>query len=85
MSSTLVKPAPPSIVRPSLAKAPNTAAVLGIILATYLMIILDVSVVIAALPNIQSSLALLLHEPVVGAERLHAELRRPAAARRARR
>lgn len=56
MSSTLVKSAPPSISRPSLAKAPNTAAVLGIILATYLMIILDVSVVIAALPNIQSSL-----------------------------
>jgi EmrB/QacA subfamily drug resistance transporter len=56
VSSTLVKPALPSVTRPSLARAPNTAAVLGIILATYLMIILDISVVIAALPKIQSSL-----------------------------
>ncbi|MDX6599849.1 MAG: hypothetical protein QOE87_3736 [Gaiellales bacterium] len=56
MSSTLVKTARPSSVRPPLAKAPNTAAILGIILATYLMIVLDVSVVIAALPKIQSSL-----------------------------
>ena len=54
MSSVLVKTAP--LVRPPLTKAPNTAAVLGIILATYLMIVLDVSVVIAALPQIQSSL-----------------------------
>ena len=54
VSSALVKTAP--LVRPPLAKAPNTAAVLGIILATYLMIVLDVSVVIAALPKIQSSL-----------------------------
>jgi EmrB/QacA subfamily drug resistance transporter len=54
VSSTLVKTAP--LVRPPLVKAPNTAAVLGIILATYLMIVLDVSVVIAALPNIESSL-----------------------------
>jgi EmrB/QacA subfamily drug resistance transporter len=55
VSSVFVKTAP-SLVRPSLVKAPNTAAVLGIILATYLMIVLDVSVVIAALPKIQSSL-----------------------------
>jgi EmrB/QacA subfamily drug resistance transporter len=56
VSSTLVKTARPSSVRPPLVKAPNTAAILGIILATYLMIVLDVSVVIAALPKIQSSL-----------------------------
>jgi EmrB/QacA subfamily drug resistance transporter len=55
VSSVFVKTAP-SLVRPSLVKAPNTAAVLGIILATYLMIVLDVSVVIAAIPKIQSSL-----------------------------
>jgi EmrB/QacA subfamily drug resistance transporter len=55
--SVLTKPA---LVRPSLLReaerAPNPTAVLGIVLATYLMIVLDVSVVIAALPKIQSSL-----------------------------
>jgi EmrB/QacA subfamily drug resistance transporter len=35
---------------------PNTRAVLGIILATYLMIVLDISVVIAALPKIHQAL-----------------------------
>jgi EmrB/QacA subfamily drug resistance transporter len=54
--STLVKTAPHTVSRPPLVKAPHTAAILGIILATYLMIVLDISVVIAALPNIQSSL-----------------------------
>ncbi len=56
MSPTLVKTAPSPVSRPPLAKAPHTAAILGIILATYLMIVLDISVVIAALPNIQTSL-----------------------------
>jgi EmrB/QacA subfamily drug resistance transporter len=57
VSSVLDKPV---LVRPALSRsaerAPNPTAVLGIVLATYLMIVLDVSVVIAALPKIQSSL-----------------------------
>ncbi|MDX6573115.1 MAG: hypothetical protein QOC86_2271, partial [Gaiellales bacterium] len=36
--------------------APNATAVLAIILATYLMIVLDISVVIAALPKIHRAL-----------------------------
>ena len=57
MTSTLVKTAPARpIVRPQLERKPNTGAILGIILACYLMIVLDISVVIAALPDIQSSL-----------------------------
>ena len=86
MSPTLVKPVPTlkSIAAPA-ARAPNPAAVLAIILASYLMIVLDVSVVIAALPKIQTTLRLLAHRPLLGAERLHADVRRPAAARRARR
>src|SRR4029078_6608999 len=35
---------------------PNAAAVLGIILACYLMIVLDISVIIAALPKIHAAL-----------------------------
>ena len=49
------------------------------------MIILDVSVVITALPEHPRGARLLAHRPVVGAERLHPDLRRPAAARRPRR
>ena len=57
MTSTLVKTAPPRpIVRPQLERKHNAGAILGIILACYLMIVLDISVVIAALPDIQSSL-----------------------------
>jgi EmrB/QacA subfamily drug resistance transporter len=55
--STLVKLAP---VRQSIARepggAPNAAAVLAIILACYLMIVLDISVIIAALPKIHRAL-----------------------------
>ena len=54
--STLVKAPERPLVRPRLEKPHNTAAILGIILACYLMIVLDVSVVIAALPKIQSAL-----------------------------
>ena len=57
MSPTLVKPVPAlkSIAVPA-ARAVNPTAVLAIILATYLMIVLDVSVVIAALPKIETTL-----------------------------
>ena len=56
VSPTLTQPV---LVRPPLGlprRSPNPAAVLGIVLACYLMIVLDVSVVIAALPKIQSTL-----------------------------
>jgi EmrB/QacA subfamily drug resistance transporter len=55
VSSTLVTRPTRTIVRPPLERT-NSAAVLAIILATYLMIVLDISVIIAALPKIQSSL-----------------------------
>jgi EmrB/QacA subfamily drug resistance transporter len=57
VTSTLVKLAP---IRKSVARepagAPNAAAVLAIILACYLMIVLDISVIIAALPKIHRAL-----------------------------
>ncbi|MDX6628859.1 MAG: hypothetical protein QOH00_1105 [Gaiellales bacterium] len=57
MTPTLVKHAP---VRKSLGRessaAPNATAVLAIILACYLMIVLDISVIIAALPKIHRAL-----------------------------
>jgi EmrB/QacA subfamily drug resistance transporter len=57
VTPTLVKTAPARpVIRPQLERKPNTAAILAIILACYLMIVLDISVVIAALPKIQSSL-----------------------------
>jgi EmrB/QacA subfamily drug resistance transporter len=57
VTSTLVKLAPlrKSIDRGA-GSAPNTTAVLAIILATYLMIVLDISVIIAALPKIHRAL-----------------------------
>ena len=58
--------------------------VLAIILASYTMIVLDISIVITALPQIQRELGVLGDRAVVGPERLPARLRRPAAARRAR-
>ena len=57
MSPTLVKHAPAlKSIRPPAERAANPAAVLAIILACYLMIVLDVSVVITALPKIQTTL-----------------------------
>jgi EmrB/QacA subfamily drug resistance transporter len=56
VSSTLVKAPAQPLVRPELERTPNTAAVLAIVLSTYLMIVLDISVIIAALPKIHSSL-----------------------------
>ena len=57
MTPTLVKQAPVlNSIRLPVERATNQTAVLAIILACYLMIVLDVSVVIAALPKIQSSL-----------------------------
>jgi EmrB/QacA subfamily drug resistance transporter len=58
VTPTLVKQHAP--LRKSIARepsgAPNATAVLAIILATYLMIVLDISVVIAALPKIHRAL-----------------------------
>ena len=68
-------PAPAAVARP------HPALVLGVILATYLMIVLDLSVIITALPSIAQSLTS-RPPPHLGPERLRADLRRPAAARR---
>ena len=55
MTPTLVKQAPAlKSIRRRWRGATNQTAVLAIILASYLMIVLDVSVVIAALPKIHS-------------------------------
>jgi len=57
MSSTLIERVPEQ-GRPagSAGKAPHPALVLSIILATYLMIILDATIIITALPNIHRAL-----------------------------
>ncbi len=68
----------------SKSSAPNPNFVLAIILGCYLMIILDVSVVITALPNIHRDLGFSDPGALLGPERLHPHLRRPAAARRPR-
>ena len=59
----------------------NPKVVLAIILATYLMIILDATIVITALPDIHHGPPLLLDRSLLGAERLHADLRRAPAPR----
>ena len=55
---------------------------LALVLGAQLMIILDVTVVNIALPSIAHGLHFSASQPVLGAQRLHADLRRPAAARR---
>ena len=60
----------------------HPAVVLSIILATYLMIILDATIIITALPRIHEALGFSADRSVVGAERLHAHLRRVPPARR---
>src|SRR5580700_11944722 len=57
MTSTLTErvPAPPTAPAPSF-RAPNPKFVLAIILATYLMIVLDATIVITALPKIHRAL-----------------------------
>jgi len=57
MSSTLVERAPTPGTSRTRDTASNSPLVLGIILATYLMIILDATIVITALPKIQRALA----------------------------
>ena len=64
---------------------PSTGVVLAVILVGYLLILIDVSILMAALPTHPAPTSASRHRPVVGAERLHADLRRAAAARRARR
>jgi len=49
-------PAFPTVLKPRPAARPNSALVLAIILGSYLMVVLDVSVVITALPNIHRAL-----------------------------
>jgi EmrB/QacA subfamily drug resistance transporter len=56
VTPTLAQAPARPLVRAKLETRPNTTAVLAIILATYLMIVLDISVIIAALPKIHSSL-----------------------------
>jgi EmrB/QacA subfamily drug resistance transporter len=57
MPSTLTKPAPVRVCTTrAAASAPNPSVVLAIILSCYLMIVLDVSVIITALPKIHSAL-----------------------------
>ena len=56
MSSTLVARAPAPVTAPAGRRAPNPSLVLAIILATYLMIILDATIVITALPKIHRAL-----------------------------
>jgi EmrB/QacA subfamily drug resistance transporter len=56
MPSTLLERAPARLSRSRPQGAPNQALVLAIILATYLMIILDATIVITALPKIHRAL-----------------------------
>ena len=54
----------------------------AVISAAQLMVVLDGTIVNIALPHIQTDLGFSQAQPVVGRHRLHARLRRPAAARR---
>jgi EmrB/QacA subfamily drug resistance transporter len=56
MSSTLVERAPEPVTPTAPVRATNRSLVLAIILATYLMIILDATIVITALPRIHKAL-----------------------------
>jgi hypothetical protein len=49
--------------------------VLVIILVSYTTIVLDISIVITALPKIHYALGFFLHRPVLGAERVTARTR----------
>ena len=55
---------------------------LALLCSAFFMVILDVAIVNVALPSIQADLDFSQHEPAVGRERLRADLRRSAAARR---
>ena len=60
----------------------RASVVLAVILVSQLMVVLDATIVNVALPDMQA--ALHFSTPaVLGAQRLHPDLRRPAAARRA--
>src|SRR5665213_2675872 len=56
MTSTLIERVPATETDPSGGRAARSSIVLAIILATYLMIILDATIVITALPNIHRAL-----------------------------
>ena len=77
----------PMAVSPSSSRKSGNrrSAALAIILLAQLMVVLDATIVNIALPKIQTALSFQPRRPVVGAERLLADLRRPAASRRAQR
>ena len=60
----------------------HPALALAVIAACQLMVVLDATIVNIALPHIQQALGFSTTEPVLGGQRLHAHLRRAAAARR---
>ena len=80
MPTTLTQRAPGHPTGPAPDRR-NPKVVLAIILATYLMIILDATIVITALPDIHRALGLLVDRALLGAERLHPDLRRAPAPR----
>ena len=57
-------------------------ATLAVLALAQFMVILDVTIVNVALPDIQCDLRLLHRRPAMGDQRLHAALRRLPAARR---
>ena len=63
-------------------RRPRGATGIAIVLVAQLMLVLDATVVNVALPRIDADLGFGPGLAVVGAQRLHARLRRPAAARR---
>ena len=71
--------APPAAPRSS---GRDRAVALALVLGAQLMIILDMTVVNVALPSIARDLHFSADRAVLGAQRLHADVRRPAAARR---
>ena len=86
-SSVVIEPA--STPSAPTAQRPRGTQRLGIALtvisAAQLMVVLDGTIVNIALPHIKTDLGVHPGEPVMGRQRLHPGLRRPAAARRPRR
>ena len=66
-------------------RSATPASCLALILTSQLMVVLDATIVNIALHDIKNALRLLPDRPVLGGQRLHPDLRRPAAARRPRR
>ena len=79
--STLTGSGPSTATR-RLLPVGHPGLVLALILTAQLMVVLDATIVNIALHDIKNALALLPDRPVLGGQRLHPDLRRPAAARR---